>query len=338
MNSKAKNTAIKLTFLGLWFLMLPLGLYAQKVELERNINQEYSTESSTRLMINNKYGDVVVNTWNVDKITVDVEVKAWGRSESQAQSMLDRVEIEYGQSGDEVSFRTEISSRSVSINDRSGFQINYTVNMPMKNHLELENKYGAVNLGDLSGELDLEVGYGQLQAGDLTNDNVEIVLKYSKGSIQSVNKGSLEFKYSGNVNIGRVGEITLSDKYGGVSIDEAGIIDADIAYSGLKIGTLTGALRLESKYAGGNIQNVKAGFKEIDIDNSYGSVSIEFDQGANFDFEVETSFGGFKSSIDDLNMQKMIEKNTSGEYSGSRGSDNKGRVAISSAFGSVKFK
>lgn len=312
---------------------------AQRVELEKTINQKYTLASkSNEVSIQNKYGDVVINTWNRNEITIDIEIKGWGQNENRAQEMLDKVEITYGQSSGNVDFRTEISSNSTNINERSGFQVNYTVNMPTNNPLYLENKFGAVQLADFNGKLELEVGYGQLQAGELNSDDIEIELKYSKGSIESIAKGSLEFKYSGNITIGKVGDITLTDKYGGVTIDQADNIIAEIAYSGLKIGVLNGSLELDSKYAGCTVKSIQPGFEQINAENSYGSLTLGFANNANFSFDVNTRFGGFKNILTEVNMQHEVEKSTSGEYAGVRGSNPTAEVNIESAFGGVKFQ
>jgi hypothetical protein len=325
--------------MALWalvWMMASAAAWGQRQEVSKTIDETYPASASDRVLLSNKYGDVVVNTWSRQEVSVKVEIKGWGPSEEAAERMLERVSVAYGKSGADISFTTEISSSSINISDRSGFEVNYTVNMPGTLFLGLENKFGMVSLADFAGPLELEVGYGQLQAGELTGKGVQVAIKYSKGSIEHIADGSLECRYSGNVTLGKAGTLQLSDKYGSVAIGEAREVNADIAYSGLKIDRLTGSLVLESRYSGSSVKEVAAGFGSIEVDNAYGSFTAGFAEKAGFSFEVGVRFGNFKS-LPGTDWQTQVERPTSGEYSGRVGQGN-GVVRVESAYGNVKFQ
>ena len=325
--------------LVLSFLMT-LPAFAQKHRMNKDISEQYSVGQNDELEISNKYGNVTINTWNQREISVNVKIEAWGKNEEQVKEMLDRINIKHGKSGNTISFHTEIDSKSWSVNnnDKKGFEINYTVNMPDNNPMTLSNKYGRISMPDYKGDLKLSVAYGRASTGFLSGSRNEISVKYSgNSSFKGITKGDLTFRYSGGAEIGKAGEIELSDRYGSMRIDEVEKINADIGYSSLKIGTLHQSLVLDSKYSGGKIETVKEGFKELRIDTSYGSYSVGFESNCSFDFEINARYGGFKNHLEGIDMKREYVKHNSSEYSGSKGKSGKAFVKASASYGSIEF-
>ncbi len=343
MKSISKKYSQKIQIVGMFallFIAFSNSLFAQKARLEKKISEKYTVSKSDKLLIDNRFGEVVVRTWDKKQITVDITIEGYGKNESQAQEMLDKVEIDYGKSGSEISFITRIdkNNNSWSSNGKSGYEINYIVNMPKSNPLDLTNKYGSTQLDDFDGKLKLEIGYGKINAGNLGSNEVDILVKYSKATFKDIGGGKLEFRYSGGTSIGKVGDIELSDKYGGVSIEEATSVDAEIAYSGLKIDKLTKELKLDSRYSGCKIYEVQAGFESVDVSTSYGSCTLGFQPNADFDFYATASYGGFKNRLSNVDIQKEVSKNTSTEVEGTHGKSGKAKVRVSASYGSVTFE
>ena len=338
-NLSIKHT-LQLLLVGCLSIGLQFNTWAQKEKIERTISESYSVSSSDKLKINNRYGEVVINTWNQNKITVDIKIEAWGKSRDQAQQQLDRIHIEYGKTGGLISFLTEIDNNKKNWNwgnNKSGFEINYTVNMPKGNPLDLSNKYGSIQLADFDGDLDLTLGYGSITAGNISDKDASITIKYSKASFKDIGGGELTFRYSGNITVRNAGKINLSDRYGGVKFESVKEIDADIAYSGLKIGTLEKSMSLKARYAGSSVGKVNAGFKSIDVDTAYGSCSLGFAKNTDFDFDIEARYGGFKNGLSNVYMHKSIKRNTSAEYEGNHGTKGKARVNCEASYGSITF-
>lgn len=334
-----KNITYKPIFFFLSLFWVGTICWAQsgENEISKTLTERYDVSANDELEITNKYGEVHVNTWDKSEITIDITIRAWGRSEQDAKKLLERIEIEKNRFDNKIYFKTEVSSGNINISRRSGFEINYKVNMPKGNPLNLENKYGSVYLDDFEGSLQLEVGYGKLKAKRITGKRSEVKISYGSAEIDEFRDGKLESKYSKPISIELAGDLELEDKYGGVEIGEITTLIGSSAYSGLEIGILHKALDMESKYGSGKVKTVKAGFDEIDVESSYGSFQFGFESDAAFDFDIETKYGSFDYGMD-LNVKKQIEKNyTSNEYAGYYKSPGNGRVKVSSSYGKVKF-
>lgn len=336
----------------------------KKEEVTKIISEKYNTDKDTKLDIKNRYGKVHINTWTKNEITVDITIKAFGKDKEKAQEILDRIEIKYAKTGNIISYETEINEGKKSWwgnwdwdswfgNDEKGFEINYTISMPMENALALENKYGAVFLDNFDGALDLEVKYGSLKANKLKGVRKNIEVAYGKGEIEMVEKGNIIFKYSSG-KIEEVGEIDLENSYGSFKINKAKRIatttrygsfsvqsvdelTGKISYSGCDIGEVRKKLIMEVRYASGfEVDKIAEGFESVEIDGSYNSVKLGFESKTAFDFKVDTRYGGFKSSLSNTNFRIQREQSNSDYYEGSVNTGG-GKVRVDISYGSVKF-
>jgi hypothetical protein len=343
-----------------------LTFAGNKEEVSKTISEKYNTNADTKLNISNRYGKVHINTWTKNEITVDITIKAAAKDKEKAQKILDQITVKYGQTGNVITYETEIdedkgkswwgnwSWDALWGDDEKSFEINYVVSMPIANALNLENRYGAVFLDNFNGALQLNVKYGSLKANKLQGDvNRNIEVAYSKGEIESIEKGNVVFRYSSG-KIEEVGDITLENRYGSFNINKANRIKTEtkygslnirtineltgeVAYSGCEIGELRKKLVMDIRYASGfEIDKVADGFERIDIEGSYNSVKLGFSPKAAFDFIVDTRYGSFKNSLNNSTINKQRESNNNDYYEGFVNGKG-GSVNITLNYGGVKF-
>ncbi|WP_157638199.1 hypothetical protein [Flexithrix dorotheae] len=320
----------------IFFLACPILVYSQSGnELQKKISKTFDVSKGDKLNITNKFGEVKINTWNEPRITVEVEIKVWGPNDKVAQNILNEIEIIQKRQGDEISFRTSIQNSGS--NRKSGFEINYAVNMPPINDLILDNRYGATYLADFRGNLILNSAYGSLKAGKITGNHSDIKVSYGKADIEELFYGKLKSSYCSYVELGKVGNLKIDDKHGRLEIEEGEQLEVESAYSNFNLGRLTESIFLDSKFGNARIENVMDGFKIIDVESSYGSLVIELDDAGDFEFEVDVRYGSFNQSLSKIEIQRQIIGNTSQEIAGIRGNGGNSIVKASSAYGNVKF-
>ncbi len=338
-----------------WALVFSGSVLGQEATKTKQISEKYTLSSADKFEVTNKYGKVHINTYDGKELSVEIQMKAWAKNDNKAQELLDRISIRYGKTGDVVSFETEISQGNVNISSNSGFEINYTVNMPKSNDLRVENKYGNTFLADFNGNLDLEAKYGNLKAQKLMGSSKKIEVKYGNFDIAEIEKGDLDIAYSngsigratdldlrnsyGNVNIDYVKNVDFETKYGGFVVEEeAENIKGVVKYSKFEVEKLRNSLVLEVEYAGSfRVRQVSNKFTKIDITGKYSSFNLEFEKSANFDFNILTRYGNFSNGLPNVKISKQIEQNQSSQYEGKVGNGG-GAVRIEAGYGSVKFK
>lgn len=341
--------------------VIVLGLLSQEAigkgkgldfEKRKKISKSYDVKSNVKLDIRNTFGRVHINTWDQNKITVDIEIIARMSNENRAQDMLDRINVEIEESSSVISFETKLGN--LRNRDREEFEINYKVNMPKKNPLKLKNSFGGNYIGDLMGASDIDISYGDLKIEKLIG-LTDLKISFSDGSIQLVKEGEIEIKYSdveidelgvvrmeqgfSDVEIEKIGTIDLTSKYGDVEIGTVQGIKGYVGYSEFSIDRLEVELDIEAQYSGGlTINEVAKDFSKILIDGKFGDFRISFEEGANFTFDTELSFSDFSYSGLPLDFDYKIKEDFKSRYKGKMGTGNGGHIRIDTSYGDIRFR
>lgn len=321
---------------------------------KKYVEKNYTVTASTKLRIENKFGDIKINSWEKSEFDIKVEIIAKGRNEERSQRILDAIEIDITEGSAEIVFETEIESTKNK--NEEGFEINYTVYMPESNPLEIKNSFGDVGMGNRQNDLDIHVSYGSMRAGDILGD-ASIRVSFGNGSVGKIKDGDATIKYSNfevdeadvldlkqgysDVEIGTVRDLELESKFGKVEIEKADKIDAEAGYSKFEIEELTGSLELDCNYLGGfQIERLAKTFSLVDIDGKYGSYQIGIEEGLDADINAEFSFADLKLASDvDASFNYRVKESNKSTYRGKIGNGNPNKIIrIDSSFGSLKLE
>ena len=102
---------------------------------------DISPDGTTRLY--NKYGRINIETWDRNKVELKITIEANAKTESKADELFERIDIDITNSDDYVKAETLIESSSKWGNWTKGdYKIYYDVKMPASNRLEAGMKYG----------------------------------------------------------------------------------------------------------------------------------------------------------------------------------------------------
>jgi hypothetical protein len=246
----------------------------------KTFSKGFAVDQSDKIVLSNLYGSIQIKVWDRKEIQVDVDIKAYGNTDQDAQKLLDEVSIEASKSGDQVSYRTRMDQeqRNWGSGSRNGkkwrreVRINYIVSMPAANALTLSQNYGSVTMGDLSGALYAKVQYGNFNAQNLSNTNNYVSVQYGNCNIQSLNGAVIKQQYGSAVTIGTVNTLDLNAQYAGVKITTIkGNANIKQQYgSGVTIGSVDN-LNLNAQYANINVSTIKG---NANIDQQYNNLSI----------------------------------------------------------------
>ena len=330
-----KKTYIAIVLLLFWANSFSL---AQKGDntLTKQISNTYRVSPDDAFTLINKFGQVTINSWENNEIKVDVEIKAWARTEDEAQEILEKISIDNKRKDKEIFYETKFIKKHKNSN-RSGFEINYEVNIPPYLSLNLDNRFGATYLGDYDGSISLTSAYGSLKTKRLSGKEVDIQVSYGKADIDEMRYGNLKTSYCSYVNIGKAGNIYVEDRNGRLDIEEADNIEANSAYSHFGIGKLNKSLLLEAKFGSAEIEDISPSAERLDIDIAYGSAELDLREVNNFNFDIEVSFGNFNSGANKLTYQTQIDKPTNKMYQGTKGKGGNPSIKIRAAYGNVEF-
>ncbi len=343
-----------------------------KSEFERTIQKDFQIDSDGLVDLSNKYGKVTIETVSGNTVNIEVVIKVDANSQSKADEIFDRIDIDFTNNGSLVKAETTIASQKSKWfswwgdSKSNSLEINYTVKMPKSCRLSLMNKYGDNFVDHLDGKANISVKYGNLQLAGISGD-LDLEMKYAKGSVGSAKRVSLDLGYS-DLNMSDVGDMELYTSYSNLNIDEAGDIDSDTKYSNIrikKVGSIdnegkyddfeiesVNSFRIDTKYTdveidelsdqakfnmgygGARIHKVGSGFSKISIESNYAGFKFGFGSGAGYEVDLDTKYTSVKHG--DLNTHMHVEKNSELALKGKRGGGG-GLIYARMKYGSLKL-
>ncbi len=219
-------------------LMIGFSMHSQET-LTKKIEKTFKMTNTGELHLNNKYGNIIVNGWEQNRIELTIDVKVTNKKKDKAKDLLDRIDTDIKEAGDFISITSEISDKNKSLFsryfnkvnpfdlDKSNVEINYTIYMPINAEIDLTNKFGDVILDNWTGKLKTNLQHGDLWINEaITNANIDI--KFGKLRAKSITYGSISLK-NGNVNIETSRELLL--KTSGCHIDIGHVKDLELISS-----------------------------------------------------------------------------------------------------------
>ncbi|MFC2152464.1 hypothetical protein ACFLSE_08055 [Bacteroidota bacterium] len=273
--------------------------FAGSDEFSKNLHKEYDADANTLLTIQNKFGDVDINDWDKNKVTIDVTITVDHRNEEKAKELLDYITVKFSQAGNTIEAITEIDDKFSKWNtfDNKEFSIDYKVNIPKSIKLDLTNKYGSVFINEIAGHSKITVKYGNLKVNKLTRENVkplnEIYLAYSNGAIEECKWLNLTLKYS-KLEIEECKALIAVTKYSKLYVEKASSIVCESKYDEYRIGKITNLIATTA-YTGYDVNEI---YKKLEFDNRYGSIDVDYVP-ANFEkINIENEYGNIDISID----------------------------------------
>jgi hypothetical protein len=284
-----------------------------EVTKRRLINKSYTVTTEDKLDIDNKFGDVMVSTWDKDQITVDIEITATGSTDEKATALMNQIDVKDAQKDKTISFKTSAGD----IQDGDGehkhkgkektskrFSINYVIHMPAANPLTVKNEFGKIVVPDMQGAVNLVSKFGGLTAGKL--GNVEAIdVEFGSASIAEIGNGKLTLKFDGESSIKKIG----------------GDVKIGIEFSGriqLGLGEDIADLVVSESYSEVRMIAAKDLSAEFAIHTSFG------------DFHDETGSGLKERKTADSDVGPRFDKDFEG-----RTGDGKAKITVKSSFGSI---
>jgi len=284
-------------------ILVITSAFAVSEEFSKNLHKEYDADAKTTLIIQNKFGDVDINNWDKNKVSIDVIITVDHRNEEKAKELIDYINVKFSQTGNTIEAITEIDDKFnrgntfIFNDDKKEFSIDYKVNIPKNISLDVTNKYGSLFINEIEGYAKIAVKYGNLKIKKITRANVkplsEIYLGYSNGTIENAKWLNLTLKYS-KLEIEECKALIAVTKYSKLYVDKASSIVCESKYDEYRIGKITNFVS-SSAYTGIDINEV---YKKLEIDNRYGSIDVDYVP-VNFEkIDIENEYGNIDIGID----------------------------------------
>ncbi len=236
------------------------------------IEKQFTVDDGGNLVVDSSQGSISVETWSKKEVFIKVEKTA--KNEDAFESFY----LSFDQQGNTVTVEGEKEGRA-------RVNVKYHINVPENFSVNLDTGGGAINVGDLIGNVLADTSGGSIKVGNIDGD---VNLDTSGGSI----------------SVGRVTGLTKVDTSGGsISIEAGGKeVNADTSGGSIRIGPTNGNVKADT--SGGSI-TVAHAKGDVIVDTSGGSIRVE---GSDGNVNADTSGGGIE--ID--NVAGWVKADTSG--------------------------
>ncbi len=271
---------------------------------ERDISKTYPATGNS-LNIENSFGAVKVSTWNKNEIKVDVHIEASSDNKEHADNVFANIDVSESKEGNKINFKTIIKNHDRHEwckNCKSNMRINYTIQIPSGNKLDINNSFGSTEIPDFSGPLSIVSKFGSLQTGKLSKAE-KLQVEFGSADIESINNANAVFKFSS-----------------------------------LKIENLSGSAKLNIEFCNPSRIILNNDLKSLNIKQSYSTINLKPVTNFSASYNIQTNFGSFKNKTDaDIKRTDTPDKygpDSKKNYEGKSGNGNV-KIDVNSNFGTI---
>ena len=354
----------KLLWLAL-VLVVSTSVTAQE-KVSKKISKTYDLSNAGQLHLENKYGDININGWDKDEVSVDITITVNHRKKENAEDLLDRVSPVIQDSDDYVSVKYKIEEKNSGwfarfideTNpfdfDKSNLQIDYTINMPMKAELKVTNTFGDVLIEDWSGKLkaqvehgdiwisenlskaDITMRHGKLRAKDISYGSIDI----RNGDLNIENSKNLRINSSGSdIELNVINSLELYSNKDEINIEKVSTIYGTLKFTTVELNAIKTSVDLNMKIADFRVSGILDPNADIIIEQISSEISLNVtDFSHRFDATLEQGVVRLPKSYVDIDSKMLDKSKKLREIKASYGKELTGNISVTGKKGVVLLK
>ncbi len=243
LNIKHRFTRIIYVFTIL-MVLTPLSAISQDISKDKTLTREFDITENTAIEFENKVGDLVVETWNQNKVKLEAVAYVKAEKAEDVERILEAISNpKITHNSTQLGINTKFYENYISKNNL-GIQkititlidgtkvklkelsVSYVLTIPASIEFSLAQKYENVSIPDLTGKVILEIYSCDLKAGNLPNA-YRIGLKYASADIKSLGDTKLQV-YDSKLDVITTGDLDLHSKYSELNIEKAGNLNLEV--------------------------------------------------------------------------------------------------------------
>lgn len=346
-------------------MLCPLLAFAAKGDEEHKlrITKSFNVGTSSKVIVQNKYGKIVVNIWNRNECKADIEIVGFGANEDQARRMAEMVEIKASENGDAVKMETTYNASGAGKwfnfgkkDSRDYVNVNYNLYVPANiAFLVLENNFGDVLARDLPMTSRVQVNYGFVdisEAGKKLSVHLNYTDKCRIGKAQDLevhanysnmrvgNAGNVVLhSNNGNCQFGMAGETKINSNYDDIKFQGVKSLELSANYTDFKADQLNGSTSISANYSDISLRRIAPEFKSIRISVNYTDVKLGLSNNSAFRVKAVMKNGDLKTGDFDWKNVNQIRNNENLSFSAitANGSDASSVIVIEGKYSDVKL-
>ena len=319
--------------------------YNYRYEEQQTIEQTFDVEALPNLIMEGKYSDFNITTWDRQQIDFKVKISVKSDKESTVKQLMSIISVELTQECNTVTAKTVFTNK-MNKSFNASVSIKYYVKVPKDVLMDLKTRYGDITLDEVREKLKVELKYGDFKADnilidDIVNNSIEV--KYGNINLDNVKQMGLWLDY-GDAKINtcdyidgtlKYSKIFITDlnhcmlelKYSDARIEKADkVLFVNTAYSDMKVRNVTERLSVDMKYS--DLTATATSLTPvIEIDGAYSDANLYLNEDASFNYSLRSSYG-------DITFKGFFDTSSIGGQ-GHYGEGERGSLNITTKYGDV---
>ncbi|MEO9803177.1 MAG: hypothetical protein ABJF04_08025 [Reichenbachiella sp.] len=285
--------------------------HAQTRTLTKNISQSFEIEEKSTIELTNKYGQVIVDTWDKDSVIVNVKITAYGKNDEALTKNMQRVNVEFKNFGDLLNIETvldrnssmfkevmnSLGDYSKTIISKNKISIDYDLIIPHKAILILDNKFGDVYVQNLTQKATIKVAHGDFKAEELSGTS-RLNFSFGKVRIKKLEKAFIELKgadfdlreggdidltsSSSTFDVRAVKSLKVDSRNDKIYLEKVTAVRGYSSFSNVLIDSMLDRIDMELNYGDIRINSINSNFNLVNLKSRTADVNISLDMGAYF--------------------------------------------------------
>lgn len=292
-------------------LLLSFSLHSQEV-LTKTINKTYKMTHAGELHLDNKYGNITINGWEKNNISIKIDIKVTNKKKETAKILFDRIIPNIKTTNDYISIVSEISEKNTSLFsryfnkvnpfefDKNNIEINYTIYLPTNAEVDIANKFGDVIIDNWTGRIKANIEHGDLWINNAIT-NARIDMKFGKLRSKSIDYGTIslknghvDIKFSKNllletsgtkIEIDHVRDLEINSSKDEITIQKAEKIEGELNFSNAQIEQVEEKINLSMRVAELRVAKINQPDAYVTINQESSDININI-TGLNFKFDA----------------------------------------------------
>jgi len=297
---------VRFLFIVILLSVISVPLTA-RAEIRDTVSEEFMVKSGGTLTVDSDLGSIEIRTHGADRVDIEIIRKVKTSSRSEAEEVLDMLDIDMDKRGGDVLIKTTYDRRNRW--RRNPLSLEYIITIPETYNVDLKTSGGGISVTDLRGKVKGKTSGGGLRFGNIDGpvygktSGGGITIKSSNGDAELITSG-------GGITMGDVhGDVKATTSGGSIHIDRVyGHVDAHTSGGGIKVEEVKGYINAST--SGGTVTANVSGQPddECRLTTSGGGIHVYLNRDVNMDIDAKTSGG--KVSVDfPVTVSGEIKKN-----------------------------
>jgi len=312
-----KYSRILVSLTAIFLLVTASSLHAwAQVSESKQLTKGFGVDKSTIVDINNKYGDITLETWDKDSVLVTIDYTITEKNYERLRSRSEQLSFELSRSGHYIVVNTIIGgSKNLLVGELNRFketigmadaqvQINISVKLPDNLDLRVKNKFGNIFIDDYKGDITIDMSNGRLKAHNLLGYS-NIRISFGDAIINQIDSGHLEVFYS-DMNLTTARKLRITSKTSNITITEVTQMlvnssrddyrirmitdfETQSSWTDFSINEFISKSDIQMNYGDLTIERIAPSVEKIYIDAKSTKINLFFDMNADVNFDIITN-------------------------------------------------